>query len=410
MKKTRCLWLLTAAALLLSGCAVRSRVSPGEDAPSGEEPATPVMAAETTEKEAAEIYIRGYMNDMTLRELVGQLFFIRPDALDPNQTQAEINGTSRHPVREVTEELRAALRAYPVGGIALFGKNIADPEQLKQLIAGLQDAAPTPLFIGVDEEGGSVARLADNPAFALPRFESARAVGDSGDPARAETMGRTIGAYLRLYGFNMDFAPVADVTADPSGGVIGDRAFSSDGAVAASMAGAMARGLRQEGIVPVYKHFPGHGNAAGDSHLGPAVTEMTLSEAEKQAWLPYTQNDLNLCAVMAGHIAAPAITGDRTPASLSETMVTEILRGRLGFEGLVITDSMAMGAVAAEHGPGEAAVQAIRAGCDMILMPNGLEEAFDGVLQAAEQGELSRDRLEESVIRILWYKYSMGLL
>ena len=280
VKKAKLLWLLTAAALLLPGCGLRPQPSPGTGASGG---GAAVKTPDPTEREAAEIYIRGYINDMTLRELVGQLFFIRPDALDPDQPQAEINGTSDRPVRELDDRLRATLRAYPVGGVVLFRKNIASPEQLQKLTTQLQEAAATPLFIGVDEEGGSVVRLADHPAFSLPRFESARAVGDTGDPSRAEAMGRTIGGYLRPWGINMDFAPVADVSAGPEEGVIGDRAFSSDGETAALMAGAMARGLAAEGVLPVYKHFPGHGDTSGDSHLGPAVTEMTLSEAEGKA-------------------------------------------------------------------------------------------------------------------------------
>ena len=405
--KNRLILGVLLGALLLGGCGVRPRAaeSPGE-----EEGGRETMAEILTEDPGRERYIRSCMEEMSLREKVGQLFFIRPDSLDPNQSQEEINGSSLRPVREVTEELRATLRAYPVGGIILFDKNIASPEQLRTLTEGLQAASRTPLFLAVDEEGGAVARLANNPAFSLPRYKSAAAVGSTADPGRGEDMGRTIGAYLREYGLNMDFAPVADVAADPDNAVIGDRAFSSDARTAAAMAGAVARGLRQEGVIPVYKHFPGHGNTAGDSHLGPAVSDMTIDSALGCDWLPYMENDLAFCGVMVGHISAPGITGDDTPASLSEKLVTEILRGRLGFEGLVITDSMAMSAVAAEHDPGEAAVLAIRAGCDMVLMPNGLAEAFDGVLAAVESGEITMERLEESVYRILAYKYDMGLL
>ncbi len=395
------------SALLLGGCTRRPEAEAGPP-PAPEQKSTENMEADPLAEK--DTYIRGYMEEMTLREKVGQLFFVRPDALDPAQSQAEINGTSPRPVLSVTEELRATLRAYPVGGVVLFGKNIVSPQQVTALNAELQAASRTPLFLGVDEEGGTVARLANSAAFDLPRFESAAAVGAAGDPDCAEAMGRTIGTYLREYGFNLDFAPVADVTADPASAVIGDRAFSSDAAVTAAMAGAMARGLRQEGILPVYKHFPGHGSAAGDSHTGAAVSDMTETSAAGCEWLPYTENDLTLCSVMVGHISVPALTGDDAPASLSEAVVTGILRSRLGFDGVVITDSMAMGAVTAEHDPGEAAVLALRAGCDMILMPNGLGEAFDGVLDAVEAGEISRERLDESVYRILSYKYDMGLL
>ena len=141
-----------------------------------------------------------------------------------------------------------------------------------------------------------------------------------------------------------------------------------------------------------------------------AVADMTVSSASGREWLRYSENDLTLSAVMVGHISVPRITGEDAPATLSYRMVTEILRGQLSFSGLVITDSMAMDAVSAQHDPGEAAVLAIQAGCDMILMPNGLAEAFDGVLAAAEAGEISPERLEESVYRILSYKYDMGLL
>lgn len=403
MKGKRILALALAAALL-TGCSIRPHTSGGRPPETGETVGT------TEDDMGRENYIRSYMREMTLREKVGQIFFIRPDSLDPGQTQAEINGWCDHPVQTVTEEIRSTLRAYPVGGVAIFGKNIVSPTQLTELNAALQAASRTPLFLSVDEEGGAVARLANSAAFALPRYESAAAVGSTGDPARAEEMGRTIGAYLRQYGFNMDFAPVADVVTDGGNSVIGDRAFSSDGAEAARMAGAMARGLRQEGIVPVYKHFPGHGDARGDSHTGAAVADMTVSSASGREWLPYSENDLTLSAVMVGHISVPRITGEDAPATLSYRMVTEILRGQLSFSGLVITDSMAMDAVSAQHDPGEAAVLAIQAGCDMILMPNGLAEAFDGVLAAVEAGEISPERLEESVYRILSYKYDMGLL
>ena len=190
----------------------------------------------------------------------------------------------------------------------------------------------------------------------------------------------------------------------------GCRAFSSDGARAALLSGAFARGLASQGVIPTLKHFPGHGDTAEDSHDSVAVSRKTAEELLDCEWLPYTQNDLAGWAVMVGHIALPALTGDQTPASLSGVIVTDWLRGMLGFEGLVITDSLAMDAVTAAHAPGEAAVLAFQAGCDMLLMPNGLVPAFEGVLAAAESGEISPERLDESVYRILTYKHMLGLL
>ena len=254
-----------------------------------------------------------------------------------------------------------------------------------------------------------MSRLSNRNDFGLPRWRSVAAVGAQGVGAAGE-MGRTIGAYLREYGFTMDFAPVADVVTDPSFRAIGLRAFSADPGEAAALSGAMAEGLRSEGIVPVYKHFPGHGDTAQDSHLGLAVNGKTLDELRACDWLPYTQNDLTGCAVMVGHIAIPAATGEQVPASLSERTVTALLRGELGFDGLVITDSLAMEGVKEGRTGAQTALAALRAGCDVLLMPEDLPEAYRAVLSAVQSGEVPESRLDESVRRILTYKAMAGLL
>lgn len=371
---------------------------------------TPQPTAETPAETPAEgDAITRYMETMTLREKVGQLFFVRPDALDPAQSPGEINSSETVGVKTLTDEMRSVLTAYPVGGVAIFGKNISDPETLRAFTSDLSGAVRVPMFLGVDEEGGLVARLANNAAFSLPKYESAAAVGASGDSAAAEDMGRTIGAYLAEYGFGVDFAPVADVYTNPANTVIGSRAFSTDAYTAAQMAGACARGLASQGVLPVYKHFPGHGDTAEDSHNGLAVTYKTHDELAACEWIPYSTNDLTGCAVMVGHIAAPNLTGDLTPASLSGTMITTYLRGELGFSGLVITDSMAMHGVTDAYSAGDAAVAALNAGVDVILMPEILSEAFDGVVAAVESGVISEARLNESVYRVLQYKQLCGI-
>ena len=373
-------------------------------------PETPAAQTPTeTEAPAEGDAIERYMQTLTLREKVGQLFFIRPDALDSAQTPGQINSSETEGVKTLTDDMRAVLAAYPVGGVAIFGKNISDPETLRAFTEQLRDATTVPLFLGVDEEGGLVARLANNAAFGLPKYESAAAVGASGNPADAENMGRTIGGYLADYGFTVDFAPVADVYTNPANTVIGSRAFSADANTAAAMAGACARGLASQGVLPVYKHFPGHGDTAEDSHNGLAVTYKTHDELAVCEWIPYSANDLTGCAVMVGHIAAPNVTGDLTPASLSGTMITGYLRGELGFTGLVITDSMAMHGVTDAYSSGDAAIAAIEAGVDIILMPEVLSEAFDAVVAAVENGTISEARLNESVYRVLQYKQLYGI-
>lgn len=354
------------------------------------------------------------MQSMTLEEKVGQLFFIRPDSLDETLTQDEIDDPGAAGVRELTDAMREALAKYPVGGVALFRKNITDPDQLTGYIADLQAASNVPLFVGVDEEGGAVSRLANHPAFVTPQYQSAAAVGEQGEAAALE-MGQSIGQYLKQYGFNVDFAPVADVNSNPDNPVIGTRAFSDDANAVTALAAAMGQGLRGEGILPVFKHFPGHGDTAEDSHFGLATVHKTRAELEACEWLPYgygTQPPLapGSYAVMVGHLAVPEITGDdTTPATMSAAIVTDILKNEL-YDPLVITDSLAMQAITDAYTPGEAAVGALQAGCDILLMPAGLGEVFDGVVAAAQDGTLPAARLDESVEKILRYKQALGLL
>ena len=349
----------------------------------------PTPAAETTLTAA----------DLTLEEKVGQLFIIRPDSLDLTLPQEQIDDAKADGVTELTDAMRDALQKYPVGGVCQFGKNIVDPEQITAFNAALQEASDIPLFISVDEEGGAVARLANKDTFDLPRYESAAAVGVEGVDA-ACAMGQTIGGYLRTYGFNMDFAPDADVNTNPDNPIIGTRAFSSDAAEAADCAAAMARGLAGEGILPTFKHFPGHGDTAEDSHTALAVTYKTLDELQACELLPFAA-DTGLHAVMVGHIAAPNVTGDGTPATLSPQLVALIPDAE---NTLIVTDSLAMDAITAAYTPGEAAVQALQAGCDVLLMPNSLPEAYAAVLEAVQNGTISEERLDRSVNKILLYK------
>lgn len=396
--------LMVSTAALLCSCARQQNPA----AASAGSAASP--AATEADQPAAEPASGSLTLDaLTLEQKVGQLFMVRPDALDPTQTQEQINAADAAGVTELTEPMRETLARCPVGGICQFGKNIESPDQLLQFNQALQSASDIPLLLAVDEEGGRVARLANHPAFDLPRYQSAAAVGDTGDPQQAYEMGRTIGAYLREYGFNMDFAPVADVNTNPDNPVIGTRAFSADCETAAVMALEMAKGLESQGILPTFKHFPGHGDTAEDSHTGLAVNRRTKEELLRCELLPYRQAAAGSgpaeYAVMVGHIAVPELTGNAVPASLSAQVVTGLLRQELDAAGsLVVTDSLAMQAITDAYGPGEAALAALEAGCDLLLMPDGLEEAYRAVLAAVQEGRISEQRLDESVGRILQVK------
>ena len=388
MKRLLSCFILTA--VFLAGCR-HTEPSNGEKpvatTPSGTV-ATPVPNA-----------IALYLDDMTLEQKIGQLFIV----------EAEQLVSQRGAVTAVTEELKENLAHYPVGGVVFFKENVQTPDQLLALIKDLQAASEIPMFISTDEEGGKVTRLASNEAFNLPKYQSAAAVGSSGNPADALEMGQTIGGYLKTYGLNLDFAPVADVNTNPNNPVIGTRAFSSNPVIAGQMADAFASGLRNNQVIATYKHFPGHGDTAEDSHLGIAVNHKTKQQLQSCEWIPF-QNAGETDMVMVGHIALPQVTGDMIPATMSKMIVTDILKKELMFPGIVITDALNMGAITQTYSPKEAAVNALQAGCDVLLMPENLTEAYEGVLAAVQDGTLTEEWLDETVYRILKFKQENGIL
>lgn len=388
--------ILLMSAMVISACACGKGIAEEE-----EETTPPTVEIITDDEEAEEAETSESLADaLTLEQKVGQLFIVRPDALDPTLTIEEISDSKAAGVTEVTDAMIEMLRQYPVGGICQFSKNIVSPAQLKSLNAGLQVASAIPLFIAVDEEGGLVARLANHSAFQLPQYESAAAVGSSGNTEDAKGMGRTIGAYLAEYGFNMDFAPDADVNTNPNNPIIGTRAFSSNAETAAAMVSAAAQGFRESGILPTLKHFPGHGDTAEDSHTSLAVTYKTLEELQSCEFLPFA-SDEGMHVVMVGHIAVPNVTGNDLPATLSKEIIDLIPDKE---NTLIVTDSLEMQAISDTYGSKDAAVLAFEAGCDLLLMPMNLQEAYDGIMEAIISGRISVERLDESVNKILEYK------
>lgn len=389
------------AGCLLSGCAPSFQTMIPDK--------TPAPAATPVSVHAAD----SLLAEMTLREKVGQLFLVRPDALDPALSQETVDDADAPGATKLSESMAAFLKEYPVGGVVVFGKNITGEAQLVQLIDELQQTSAVPMLIGVDEEGGTVARLANSPGFDLPQYESAAAVGAQGTEA-VRAMSAEIGTYLTEYGINLDFAPVADVNTNPDNPVIGTRAFSSDPQTAADCVAAAVEGFSRAGMLCCLKHFPGHGDTANDSHDGAVYTEKTMEELRACEFLPFEAGiQAGAPLVMVGHIAAPnAVEGEggQLPATFSHTIITDVLRGELGFTGVVVTDSLSMGAVTGTYTPGEAAVLALQAGADLLLMPAGLTQAYDEVLAAVEDGRLNEERIDESVARILALKQQAGLL
>ena len=355
------------------------------------------------EAEAAwqEMKIDRVLDSMTLEEKVNQLFMITPEAL-----------TGVGTVIQAGDGTREALAEHPVGGLIYFAQNLKDPDQTRTMLENTQEYASArsgfPIFLSVDEEGGQVARVGSNPSFGVPEIGNMSEVGAGGDTQEAYETGSTIGAYLKDLGFNMDAAPDADVLTNPANEVVKYRSFGSDPELVSRMAAAELKGLNDQGIIGMYKHFPGHGGTTADSHEGYVYVEENLEELKSGALVPFQDGaDNGLRVIMVSHIACPEVTGDNTPATLSRQLVTDLLREDMGFDGLVITDALNMGAITEQYSSGEAAVAALNAGVDMLLMPADFQAAYDGVMAALENGELTEERIDESVRRILEIKLGM---
>ena len=351
---------------------------------------------------AADNDIEEMLGDMTLEEKVCQLFMVTPEALTGVGTVTQA-GTA-------TQE---AVNAYPVGGVIYFSQNLQDPDQTRTMLENTQryamERTGIPIFLSVDEEGGQVARVGSNPAFGVEKIGNMSDVGSRGDTQEAYEIGSTIGTYLSDLGFNMDAAPDTDVLTNPENQVVKYRSFGSDPELVARMAAAELKGLNDQGIIGMYKHFPGHGGTTADSHEGYAYVDDTLGELKSGAFIPFQDGiDNGIQVIMVSHISCPNVTGDNTPATLSEMMITDILRGEMGFDGMVITDALNMGAITAQYSSSEAAVAALNAGADMLLMPEDFQSAYKGVLSAVESGTVSEARIDESVRRILEVKVSLG--
>lgn len=407
MKKILSLVCLLLALTMLWGCVPlptppeTTQPEATEAQPTTQPPTQP--PTETTQAPTEPDPLVLQLEAMTLPEKVGQLFMVTPGTLGLPQIKTSMDSVTQEELSQMENAIREIFAQYPVGGIVQFASDLYSPEQITAYNRILQNAAKIPLFLGIDEEGGTVARLANHSAFDLPRYQSAGAVGASGNPDDALEMGQVIGGYLKEYGFNMDFAPVADVNTNPNNPVIGNRSFSSDCNMASRMAKAMAQGLEEKGIVPVFKHFPGHGDTAQDSHEEVAYSGKTLEELQNCEFIPFSGLTETQC-VMVGHIALPEVTGNMTPATLSPEIVTGLLREELGFGGLIFTDSMVMEAITDNYSGAEATLLALKAGCQVILQPEDFPSAFAGVLEAVESGDFPEEQLDTVVLQILRFK------
>lgn len=374
--RRRFVWLaaLAGGSLALSGCAGDG--SNGTGGPTGVDGSGGEGAGDGQNPEAAAVAARAAVDErigtMTLEQKVAQLFIVTPEAL--------VEGVSQ--VTQAGDMTREGVTAHPVGGIVYFAQNLLDPEQTTTMLANVKqfyaDAGNVAPFIAVDEEGGTVVRVADNEAFGAQDVGDASALGSAGDTEAAKRAAEQIADYLMPLGFNLDFAPVADVVDPLRSDTMGLRSFSSDAAVAADMVRAEVEGFRDKKMLCCAKHFPGIGAAAGDSHEGAITIEATNEELETVDLVPFRAAiEAGVPMIMVGHVSLPNIVGDSTPAPLSSAVVQGMLRDSLGYTGIIVTDY---------YTPAEAAVAALKAGCDIPLMPERLDEAYQGVLSAVQVG------------------------
>lgn len=351
------------------------------------------QVVELTPEQKLDEIVNAGIEVMPLEDKVAGLFIVTPESITGVSTAVQAG-----------EGTQKALSTYAVGGIVYFGKNMQSEEQLKGMIDNTQLYTKYPLFIAVDEEGGSVSRVAE--AGIGTKVDSAQTIGQTGDANNAYTAGSTIGSYLTGLGFNLDFAPVADL-ANAEGSVMEKRAYGSDAAAVSTFVTSMMQGLEEQKVTSCVKHFPGIGSTTADTHDGLATTDRSAEDFRANEFVVF-QNAIDASAnmIMVGHMSAPALAGDNTPSSLSSAVVTDILRNELNFRGVIITDAMNMAAISNYYGADEAAIMALKAGCDMILMPEDFEKAYNGVLEAVRNGTISEERINDSLRRIYRIKYA----
>ena len=348
---------------------------------------------EPVEEEVEEEDILGelavsYFSEMSIENKVAGLFMVTPEAITGVRTATQAG--------DGTQE---ALNTYAVGGLIYFDKNILDKEQIMKMLSNTATMSNYPIFLAVDEEGGDISRVA-NSKVEVEKVDSMATIGSQGDTAKAREAGTAIGAYLKEIGFNVDFAPVADVSSGEDS-VLRDRAFGTDPQLVKEMVSNAVGGIEDNGISACLKHFPGVGSTTEDTHDGRVEITKSLEEMRASDFVPFQAGiEAGVDFVMVSHATAPALDDNNVPSSLSRKVITDTLRGELGFQGVIITDALDMTAITDYYTPEEAAVMAIEAGADMLLMPEDFEKAYGAVLAAVQEGKITEERINESLERI----------
>lgn len=348
------------------------------------------------EPDPFEEALRAEIDKLSVEDKVAGLFFVTPEAITGVGTAIRAgDGT------------KSALEKFPVGGIIYFKKNIQSEKQIKEMLTNTQSYLETRLFFGVNEEGGSVSSIATK--LNVDKLETAKKLGESTDTQKTYESGKTIAGYLSDLGFNVDFAPVADVLTDTENKLLSDRSFGSDAQNVANHVSAMVKGLEENGISACVKGFPGIGSANLDPEDGLSITERTKDEMRSTEFLGFQAAiSENADFIMVSNVTVPSMVegGIYIPSSLSGEIVKNVLREELGYEGIIITAPLNEKAVTEYYTSADAAIMAVQAGADMILMPENFEEAYYALLAEVLDGNISEERIDESLLRIYKVKYA----
>lgn len=382
--------------LLLTGCVFTGQDTTrntAKDHNTNHNSSTPSSPVEHTQPDGD--IIQNKLKELSISEKIGQLII------------AGMDGT------QVNEDAKALIDTYNVGGFIFYGNNIKNENEAVQLFNDLkqlnaQQKSGVPLFMSVDEEGGKVSRMPST----LKKIPSAKKVGDTKNEQLATQIGNVIGDQLQSFGLNMDYAPVLDVNSNPKNPVIGDRAYGNEINIVSQMGIAVMKGLQKRNIIPVVKHFPGHGDTSVDSHIGLPIVNHNIDRLRQLELVPFKQAIAEGAdAVMIAHILMPEIDKS-APASFSSIIIHDLLREESGFTGVVISDDMTMGAITEHYDMGQAAVKFIQAGGNVVLVGHGMENiqtVAKALTDAVQQGEITPQMLDERVTQILQLKQKYQL-
>ncbi|TBL76663.1 beta-N-acetylhexosaminidase [Paenibacillus thalictri] len=382
---------------MISGCGPKQTETPESltSPPASVHPATPGQSPVVQEPSKPDDPAAALTAQLSLPEKLGQMVLV---GMEGAAMQQEIRGmiSDRH-----------------VGGIILYGNNIVSPQQLSELVNELKKAnretgAKLPLLLSADQEGGRVSRLPQD----IDVFPNSRSVGNTNDPKYAFRVGTALGEAMKAAGFNTDFAPVLDVNTNPANPVIGDRSFGTTAQTVSEMGVQEMLGIKSQGVIPVVKHFPGHGDTSVDSHFGLPIVDHDLERLRSVEFVPFAaaiKEDAPM--VMVAHILMTKLDPN-TPSSMSSIVIGQYLRNELQYKGVVITDDMTMEAIGKTASIGAAAVQAVLAGADIVLVghdPAQQKAVLEALADAVDSGKIPQKTIDESVNRIAKLKLGFGL-